>query len=73
MTIFIRLLEEGTEVYRPVNALEVGESVYRIEDCMPEDEIWEFQSGDIVYCIMKDFEGETRLAAINKTDISRCT
>ena len=49
--IYVRLLEEGVEVYRPVPAIEKGNNIYEIQgydiyDC--EDEIWEFAPGSCV-------------------------
>ena len=49
--IFIQLLEEGTIVYRPVNAEEIGNNLYKVkgeEIYDPSDEIWEFKPGTIV-------------------------
>ena len=50
--IYVYLLEEGTDVWRPVHAVDLGNSIFRIlsvnED--PEDEEWEFSTGDAVYC-----------------------
>jgi hypothetical protein len=48
-TIFVRLLEEGTDVWRPVPAHRLSETTYRLADTqVPEDEIWRFHPGDIV-------------------------
>lgn len=48
-TIFVRMLDEGTDVWRPVQAVRLGETTYRItDDPVPEDEAWVFQPGDVV-------------------------
>lgn len=48
-TIYVRLLDEGTEVWRPVKAKKVAEHVYCIdEEQVPLDEKWEFQPGAVV-------------------------
>ena len=48
-TVFVRLLDEGTDVWRPVRAERMGENTYRItEQAVPEDEVWVFQPGDVV-------------------------
>jgi len=48
-TVFVRLLGEGTDVWRPVEAVRLGETTYRLADsAAPEDETWIFQPGDIV-------------------------
>lgn len=55
-TIFIYLLEEGTDVWRPVSAVPVCDGWFRIVSLNsdPDDEKWQFTTGDIVKC-------ETRL------------
>lgn len=67
--IYVKLIEEGTRVYRPVTAIEIKNNVYQLfgHDLYdPEDEIWEFKPGEIV--IVEEFElgGEKVLVAINK-------
>jgi hypothetical protein len=48
-TIYVRLLDEGTDVWRPVRATRVGSSTYEIaRQPVPQDESWSFQPGDIV-------------------------
>lgn len=49
-TIYVALLDEGTDVWRPVQAEQVKGNAYRILDSMPEDESWEFPSGAVVHC-----------------------
>ncbi len=49
--IFVRLLGEGTTVYRPTSAARVGPDSVRLgmpKDYDPEDEDWEFKPGSIV-------------------------
>ncbi len=47
--VFVRLLDEGTDVWRPVPARRLSETTYRLSDApIPEDEVWSFQPGDIV-------------------------
>ncbi len=46
--IYVRLLNEGRDVSRPVLALEIGHGVYEIlpiADYEPSDEEWEFPPG----------------------------
>ena len=48
--IFVRLLGEGVDCWRPVDAVEEGQR-YRIVGPAPgADEEWEFQIGEVVYC-----------------------
>jgi hypothetical protein len=51
ITIYVRLLDEGTEVWRPAKAVTVGEGLYRLlatPDYDLVDEEWEFPPGSIV-------------------------
>jgi hypothetical protein len=67
--IFIYLLNEGTDVWRPVEAEHIKDDRYKIksENEDPEDETWEFSKGDIVHCEEKTFSnGGTKLVAIKK-------
>lgn len=51
--IYIRLLEEGTDVFRPTQGEEISEGIYRVLPTVnydPEDEVWEFLPGTIVRC-----------------------
>ncbi len=62
-TIYIKLLDEGTEVYRPVKALKIEEGIFKILENQPEDELWEFKAGELVVCDYKKLEGEIFLVA----------
>ena len=46
--IYVRLLDEGTEVSRPVKAESVGPGLFRLLGSVPEGELWQFQPGEIV-------------------------
>jgi hypothetical protein len=66
-TIYVRLLGEGTDVYRPVPAERICASVFvvggeNIRD--PEDEEWEFLPGARVYVVTRNLSGESVLVAI---------
>jgi len=53
--VYVRLLDEGTDVWRPVEAQRVGSTTYRLSDTpAPEDEVWSFQPGDIVVVELQD-------------------
>ena len=48
-TVYVRLLAEGTDVWRPVMARPEGErSFLLVEQEVPSGEIWEFKPGDVV-------------------------
>lgn len=50
-TVYVKLLGEGTEVYRPVPAV-LSDGVYHLnapQDYDPDDEFWEFPPGSKVF------------------------
>lgn len=57
VTIYMPLLDEGTDVWRPVEATQVTASTYRIEGPVPPEEIWAFPPGSIVRCAARTFTG----------------
>ena len=73
--IYIYLLNEGTDVWRPVDAISLGEGIYQIpkDTQVPEDEEWEFLPGATVHCAVKKISGGDCITAIeaqeqNKTE-----
>jgi hypothetical protein len=71
-TIYVYLVDEGTDVWRPVSADHIGDDLYRITGTPPNDtETWEFIAGETVRCREKGFaSGERRLVAYERvTDI----
>lgn len=65
-TIYVKLLDEGTSVWRPVNALKDSAGAYTIADSetVPADEVWEFTPGQRVVCQYQAFsEGDAKLVA----------
>ena len=70
--IFVFMPEEGVDVWRPVDAEAVGPCLFRIvsPDPDPEDEVWEFKSGDVVRCEERALAGGRRLVAVSKRDRS---
>jgi hypothetical protein len=57
--IYVRLLEEGVEVWRPVTATRVGGSMYRIVGDTPAGESWEYKTAELVWCRVRVFADET--------------
>jgi hypothetical protein len=56
--IFVELLEEGVEVYRPVEAMSLGGDLYRIESLQSDpSEVWRFATGSVVRCRPTRFDG----------------
>ncbi len=55
MQIYVELLDEGTTVWRPVEAVHIDGDRYRILTEPIAEEIWAFQTGEIVRCRPKRF------------------
>lgn len=67
-TIYVKLLEEGVECWRPVDAVMIRPGVFRIVSAQPDpqDERWEFGSGQDVACEERKFDGgECHLVAVH--------
>ena len=69
-TIYISLLNEGTDVWRPVDAEMISEMVFKIPitTTVPDDEEWMFKPGDTVKCQMRKLSGGSRLIAIEREE-----
>jgi hypothetical protein len=64
-TVYVALLDEGVDVWRPVSAERIGEDVYRLIGEAPDPEIekWEFPPGELVHCRQQRLsEGEFLVA-----------
>ena len=66
VTIYVYLLDEGTDVWRPTQAQPVGLHLYRVSGVVPTDERWQFQPGEIVRCERRILSGKDQLVAIEK-------
>jgi hypothetical protein len=68
MKIYVALLGEGLDVWRPVDAIWLKNNLYQIisENPNPGDEIWEFASGDIVHCRERRLSSEICLVTFEK-------
>ena len=65
-TIYVALENEGVDVWRPVDASDLGDALFQIlSACDSETEQWQFSSGAVVRCENRSFEdGRSGLAAI---------
>jgi hypothetical protein len=65
-TIYVPLLNEGTDVWRPVLAFRRADELFEIasKNDDPEDEVWGFSSGSLVRCEPRQLSGGVRLVAI---------
>jgi hypothetical protein len=63
--IYVRLLDEGAEVWRPVQARREGIEAFRIVGPrpQPEGERWEFPLGSLVTCRPRRYADGEGLAA----------
>ena len=68
-TVFVRLLDEGTDVVRPVQAERVVSANFRLiepTDYDPQYETWEFPPACIVRCEARKIDGETLMVAVER-------
>lgn len=64
-TIYVSLLNEGTDCWRPAEATLQDDGTYLISGRVPEGEEWEFGPGAVVNCETKTFaDGAVELAAV---------
>ena len=65
VTVFVRLLDEGTDVWRPVEAQRVTSATFRLaETPVPKDEAWSYAPGEIVVAEARDHGGGPVLVAV---------
>ena len=71
--IFMPLLDEGTQVWRPVPAHKINDTTFivlRPKDYDPDNETWEFPPGSTVVCEKRRLSDETVLAAAHLAEES---
>jgi hypothetical protein len=69
--IYVPLVDEGVDVWRPVIAEVVGDQTFRIvgENISPDDEHWAFATGEVVRCEDHRFQdGSSGLVAVARND-----
>jgi hypothetical protein len=66
--VYVRLLDEGVDVWRPVRATKLSNGSFRLgrpDEYDPQTEAWEFPPNAIVRCKMKIFsDGNRGLVAV---------
>jgi hypothetical protein len=65
VTIYMPLVKEETDVWRPVEATPLPNDLYRVEGPMRDDEAWAFPPGAVVRCEPKRFHEGDGLTAIS--------
>jgi len=68
-TIYMPLLNEGVDVWRPVEATPLSPDTYRVAGGQPEDEEWAFGSGSVVHCAWTTLSSGNVLAVIGIADL----
>ncbi len=66
--IYVKLLDEGVNVYRPVPAKKINKNIYKLEGMdiyNPIDEKWEFPPESYVEVAERHLDNENILMAIN--------
>jgi hypothetical protein len=66
--IYVELLDEAVDVWRPVVAMPEGPGIYRLTEAQPEDEKWAFPPGSRVRCEPRPLSDGTELVAIALAD-----
>jgi hypothetical protein len=65
--LFVYLLAEGTDVWRPTEAVSVGDGLFKIlptPEYDPEDEVWEFPPGSVVRCETRQGDSGEYIVAV---------
>jgi CRP-like cAMP-binding protein len=76
-TIYVCLPDKGVNVYRPVKAMKIRNNVYKIvsENPNPEDEKWQFSTGDLVRCEIKalseKYDYQNKVFAVEKIGMEK--
>ena len=68
MIVYVKLLEEGTDVWRPTEAQPMDKDLFRLlptADYRLCDEQWEFPPGSIVRCEKRVLSGDEVCVAVS--------
>jgi hypothetical protein len=68
--IYVELLDEAVDVWRPVDAEHICEDRFRIVSINPdpEDEHWQFKTGEVVRCRPRKFAEGAGLVAMERVE-----
>jgi len=67
--IYIYLLDEGVDVWRPTEGEEIADMIFKVlptQNYDPEDEHWEYPPGTLVHCSYKTLDDGEALVAVEK-------
>jgi len=65
-TIYMPLINEGTDVWRPVEAIKITDLGYMVTEKAPAGEEWAFEPGHILRCEERQLSSGTQLVAVAK-------
>lgn len=70
--VYVQILDEGTRVYRPVQADFVASGIYRIKEppSYDLDERWEFPPGSMVKCEERTLQDGKYIVAVQLVESS---
>jgi hypothetical protein len=60
LIVYVFLPDEAVDVWRPAAARHLRDDLYVLCGPIPEDEVWEFQPGEVVRCEERGFAGGAR-------------
>jgi hypothetical protein len=66
-TIHVALLDEGTDVWRAVEAELLADGRYKVLGPVPDGELWQFPPGSIVRAELKSLSGGAVLVAADRS------
>ena len=67
--IYVKLVDEGADVWRPVDADHLGGDEYQIlSERTNKNETWQFDTDDVVRCRTRLLDGESCLVAYAMAD-----
>ncbi len=72
--VYVRLLNEGTETYRPARGLDLGNGLFRLTSATPydpDDEDWEFPPDSVVALAPRKDENGSYLVAVDPANSAK--
>lgn len=64
-TIYVELIDEGVDVWRPVEATANVDGTFRLPDQAPDGETWRFAPGTLVRCELRKLADGEALVAVD--------
>ena len=70
--VYVQLLREGTDTWRPTLGERLGPATYRLlptPNYDPDDEVWEFLPGTLVECEERTLSAGRVLVAVRRVNV----